>query len=281
MKNIIVAAGLICVFAGVVCAGTISGRVVRDSDGAGIGSVTVYAYDYNTGNYVMGASTDSEGYYSITGLLSGTYRVLAGTWGTPYVSEYYDDVYDWADAAGVVVIEGQETSGIDFGLRVGGTISGRVVSDSDGAGVAGVSVYADDYNTGTPVSGASTDSDGYYSITGLHGGTYGVRADTRGTPYIWEYYNDTQNPANATGVVVTEGQDTSGIDFGLAVGGTISGRVVSDSDGAGVAGVSVDAHDYNTGNTIGGASTDSDGYYSITGVHGGTYRVRAVTRGTP
>jgi hypothetical protein len=255
MRNIILAAGVVCVFAGVVCVGSITGRVTLDSDGTGVRGVWVYAYDYDGWDFVGEASTDSNGYYSITGLLSGTYRVLADTWdmGTPYISEYYDNVYNSSDATGVIVAEGQDTGGIDFGLREGGTISGRVTRDSDGVGVGGVEVDADDYDTGNYVASGSTDSDGNYSIMGLLSGTYRVRVYPWGTPYIFEYYDNVYDSAGASAVAVTEGEDTGGIDFGLGAPDIGDGYEPDDSsDEASVIVVdgSAQAHSFHYGGDI-------------------------------
>jgi len=108
---------------------------------------------------------------------------------TDYIDEYYDGVRDWDDATPVGVIEGQNTSGIDFSLDLGGTISG-VVTDTQGDPIEGAWVVASPtIASGTVYAAAispppfppgggssSTNSDGEYTIGGLATGAYIVSA---------------------------------------------------------------------------------------------------------
>ena len=106
--------------------GRITGRVTRESDNQPIANLWVMAHNYNTGSWGNGAHTNDQGYYEINGLPAGDYRVNVDTWGTDYVSEYYDDTRDWSAAGRVSVTAGQTTANIDMGAETGGTISGYV-----------------------------------------------------------------------------------------------------------------------------------------------------------
>jgi hypothetical protein len=91
--------------------GSISGYVY-DEAGAPIGDASVYAFsDVYPGN---GANTQSDGSYTIEGLLSGNYVVQVTVSG--YVSEYYGDVTDPGLATQVAVNAPDNTPGIDFHL---------------------------------------------------------------------------------------------------------------------------------------------------------------------
>ncbi len=91
--------------------GSISGYVY-DEAGAPIGDASVYAFsDVYPGN---GANTQSDGSYTIEGLLSGNYVVQVTVSG--YASEYYDNVTDQGLAAQVTVNAPDNTPGIDFRL---------------------------------------------------------------------------------------------------------------------------------------------------------------------
>jgi protocatechuate 3,4-dioxygenase beta subunit len=91
--------------------GSISGYVY-DKDGNPISDVSVYAFsDVYPGN---GANTQSDGSYTIEGLLSGNYAVQVTMSG--YISEYYDDVTDPGSATQVTVNAPDDTPGIDFAL---------------------------------------------------------------------------------------------------------------------------------------------------------------------
>ena len=257
--------------------GTITGTVTRDSDGAPVPDLWVTAYDYDTGSS-SSDMTDPNGAYEIMGLCSGLYRVGAFTSGTEYVDEYYDNVFEYQDATPVQVIEGQVTSNRDFGLLVGGRISGTVTRDSNDAPIPGLWVYAEDHATGWGES-AITDANGVYSINKLRPGAYKVWVSTYNTAFMREYYDNALEEQNATPVDVNVGQHVSGIDFGLAIGGTITGTVTRDSDGGPVPDLLVSAYDYDTGSSS-GDSTDPNGTYEIMGLPTGIYRVTVSTYGT-
>ena len=179
-------------------------------------------------------------------------------------------------AVAVAVTETLMTENIHFGLTLGGSISGRVTSDSDGMGIQGVTVWVYDENWNFVRSGW-TDWDGYYSVGGLLTGNY--YAETLNFQnYFDEWYinvpyvEDQFPPVGATAVSVTESSNTANIHFGLTLGGSISGRVTSDSDGTGIHGVTVQVYD-ESGNSVASGWTDWDGNYSVGGLLSGNYYV--------
>ena len=92
-------------------AGSISGYVYSE-EGNPIGDANVYAFsDIYPGS---GANTKEDGYYQIEGLPSGNYTVQVTVSG--YVSEYYDNVTDPANATNVTVNAPDNTPGINFTL---------------------------------------------------------------------------------------------------------------------------------------------------------------------
>ena len=152
-------------------------------------------------------------------------------YGTPYVFEYYNNTYDYNAAMPVDVSVGLETSGIDFALELGGSISGEVTRDSDDQAVSGIQVLVWDYSTGTGFGSYQTLTDGTYTITGLPAGDYRLMVIASGTEYAGEYYDNVTDSNTATQVPVTAGSDTGGIDFSLGLGGSISG-IVRGPDGS-------------------------------------------------
>ncbi len=249
--------------------GSITG-IVTDEDGAPIPNLWVEAYDHSTGDWVSNGQTQADGSYAISCLYTGTYRVYADAWGTDYISEYYDDKLNYEDADPVSVTQGQETTGIDFQLALGGKIKG-VVTDGSNNPIEGLLVYAYDYHTQYWVKDVQTASDGSYAITGLPTGTYAVYIYGNGT-YISEYYDDELIWPNADPVDVIAGQETSGIDFQLALGGKIEG-IVTDINGHSLEGLWVYAYDYHTRYVVEYGWTEADGSYSIGGLYTGTYGV--------
>lgn len=265
---------------GLSLGGIITGAVTRDLDGSPIPDLWVCARDYYTGTGGMAGKTGLNGTYEIKKLLTGTYKVWVDTYNTDYIGEYYDDAPDSSSAAPVNVILGQETSDIDFGLAVMGNLAGTVTRESDGLPISDLRVYATEYYTGSTGGSGVTDANGFYEIKRLPAGTYRVRVDTYNTDYFAEYYDDVVDPCSATPVAVNEGQQTSGIDFSLAIGGRIRGTVTRDSDGAPISGLWVYAYDYETGSWRGSGLTDANGFYEIRRLPTGTYRVQVDTYGT-
>ena len=160
-----------------------------------------------------------------------------------------------------------------------GGISGTITDAGTSAPLANVQVRI--FNSaGGSVGSAWTDASGVYSRTGLTAGTY-YALTSNSLGYIDELYNNLPCPGSSctvttgAGVSVTAGVTTNGIDFGLAVGGTIAGTVTDSGTGAPLANVSVNV--YNTaGSFIGGIATNASGVYAVTGLPTGTHRLRTV-----
>ncbi len=252
-------------FEGVEQPGGIEGTVAGDQ-GDGIPGVWVEAYDPN-GYYLGSAATDSAGNYTLAGITAG--GVFLKTFNTMgYVDEYYDNAFTSSSAKLVRVSPGTVTSGISFRLMAGGFISGKVVRDSDGAAISGVIVDASFPDSEFQKS-ATTDASGQYSLSGVRPGSYHVRTYQSGE-YVNEYYKDARFKAAATLVPVTAGEHKANIDISLALGGTISGRVTSDSDKQGIEGVWIDAYDLQGKYLDIYVRTDSAGRYFLRGMPGGS-----------
>ena len=253
---------------GLVLLRSISGRVTKDSDGTGIQNVNIQVYD-SSWNFSKSISTDSSGNYKVGCFPTGSYYVR--TWNTlGYIDEYYNNVTSQSAATLVNVTQESTTPNINFGLPLGGSISGRVTKDSDGEGIRYVEIWVYD-SSWNFVNYNQTDRSGNYTVVGgLATGSYYVR--TRNTlGYIDEYYNNVTNQSAATLVSVTDETTTPNINFGLVLGGSISGRVIKDSDGT-VLYVGILVYD-SSSNYVGG-STDSSGNYTVWGLLSGNYYVR-------
>jgi hypothetical protein len=249
--------------------GTISGRVARDSDGTGISGVTIWVYD-GSWNSVRSLSTDSSGAYVILGLASGNYYIRTSN-SLGYLDEYYSNALTQSAATAVAVTLGIDTPNINFGLTALGSISGKVTRDSDGSGISGVTIALLDIYGGS-VKSTSTDSSGSYVLSGLESRNYYVRT-SNSQGFQDEYYNNVISQSVATPVGVALATNTLNIDFSLALGGSISGKVTRDSDGSGISGVTVNLLD-GGGSSVKSTSTSSSGAYTITGLPAGSYYVR-------
>jgi hypothetical protein len=255
---------------------TISGRVTRDSDGAGISGILVIAYylmDSDGSQYSDWAYTDDSGNYRITGLNPNTYFYLKTYNDLGFVDEYYNNVDSHPFATSVRAV-----SDADFSLAEGGAISGLVISDSDGAGIPNIRIEAKKYSlyysgeTSYPRS-TRTDATGNYTVTGLATGNYFVRtvdADNHGRG---NQYYDNSSSWGPTPVAVVQGAETGNVDFELPAAGSISGTVTRESDGSPAQLASIVAYDREWGAVAYGIS-GYDGTYSIRGLPPGSYYLR-------
>jgi protocatechuate 3,4-dioxygenase beta subunit len=228
---------------------TVSGTVYNDINGNGsrdagepaLGGWTVYDDLNNTGAFQPGdpfAVTNAQGSYSLSNVGPGIHHIrelpLSGWISTAP-----------AGGAGYTLTtsSGQNITGRDFGdqLLNAASISGTVFHDlnADGVqepgepGLAGWRVFIDANNTGvdTGQQFAVTDAQGNYTLSGLQPGTYTVREVLQAT---W-----LRSAPGSYTVTVSAGQSATGRDFGNYHLVTISGQVVNDTGGQGLAGWTV------------------------------------------
>lgn len=240
--------------------GSISGRVIDQNTQNGLENVRVYASGPSSKN----SETDAEGYYVITDIDPGDYRVYTAFNG--YGDEYYNNVYDDDEATRVSVSYGVATPDINFALIPSGSISGTVTDERTNLPVEGVWVHAN----GTSYKMAKTDVYGNYTITDLNPGEYVVSiTSTQG--FADEYYNNVHAESLATPISVGSDADTPDIDFALNIPGSISGRVLDEVIGQPISGISVCAKPTGWGYTC--VNTGTDGNYMIEGLGAGEYAI--------
>lgn len=266
-----------------VAGGTVSG-VVSDSDvtsgPSGIENVTVAIHEALTGTLVRSAITTASGAFSIGGVPTGAYVAR-----TTNSVGFVDEIYDNLRCAGCPVTSGRQffvttgnaTTGIDFALSRGGSLTGQVQADG-GALLSGVTVLAFDTNNRL-VGSALTNESGNYVFIGLAPGTYFVRTAASPGGHVNELYPDhlcvTCNASLGAPITVTAGATTTAIDFRLAPGGAITGHVrgVASPSPTSLPNVTVSAFDANDG-FVGSALTNALGFYTLSGLPPGSYHIR-------
>ena len=182
----------------------ITGRVTSDGT-TGIANVTVTAGPFDVGmdkyQDIAWAQTDAEGYYDLSGLPAGTFRVQFWDNAGNYLSEHYDDTRNWSEATGVAVSVGGTTPDIDAVLAPASHITGTVTDGTDPIPNIRIAVYTfeDDGQGGGWWNErgewqAWTDAEGHYDLGGLEPGTYriGFRDDS-GT-WATEFWDDKLSP---------------------------------------------------------------------------------------
>ncbi len=245
-----------------VATGSIAGTVTN-ALGTPIAGANVYACCY-----AGSAVTAANGTYVISGLAPGSYVVPVFASG--YAPTLYNGTYNFDLATRVTVTSGSTTSGINFALARGANITGTV-TNALGTPIAGASLLAcRPFITGY-CGDATSAANGTYTIADVAPGSYGVRASASG--YAPTYYNGTYDFSAATLVTATSGATTPNINFALALGGRIAGKVTN-ALGTPIAGSWVSA---NRDTCCGGGSAMSaaDGTYTITSLLAGSYRMQA------
>lgn len=271
--------------------GRINGRIRATGSLAPIPGVVVAAT--RTGEiFSYQAETAADGSYVIEGLSTGSYAV-----GVPELSRWYDNRDDQALADPVVVTAGQTRTDIDITATVviGGcgvdpqsrvNLSGRVVANGQPVEDADVILYTEEEfspkaGPGLPagriyVTETTTNANGIYAFECLDVGTYFVECVPSGTDRLGEWYADADS-AGATALTFIFGGTRTDIDFDLATGSKITGRVTTEGGATGLAFIPVYARNVATGEDFDGL-TESNGNYTIDsgpsgGLRDGNYQV--------
>jgi len=177
-------------------------------------------------------STDSDenGNYTLR-VPPGDYRIVArsGRYSpvSPlYANQFYPGVFDFYSASSVTTSLSAPAEGINFFLREGRTIEGKI--SAYGEPLAGIFVRARSFTT-PAASGGFTNVDGLFSITLVPAPDY--RISTFSLEYTNEFYKEggeggtTTRYDDATLVDIT-GASYSGVEMSLVLGGTINGYVL-------------------------------------------------------
>lgn len=240
--------------------GQISGKVTESGSNP-VAGVLVCAF----GETFSCSFTDHNGEYVVSGLPSGSYKIVfipgseslfGGSGNSNYLVQYYNGKSSQTEAEARLVIAPSVVTGIDAQLQPGGQISGVVTAATGKAPLEGVDVCA---SSGTiTVFGskcAVTNSSGEYKIVGLEEATYTVDfSPPAGADYLRTYRE---------GVSVTVPNETKNIEGELPTGGEVTGMVTDASTHARLAGVQVCATSGESGNC---ASTNATGEYTVSGL---------------
>jgi hypothetical protein len=126
--------------------GTVSGTITDAGTGAPVAGMSVSVVTVQ-GNFVVGATTNASGVYTITVPIGALYYVRTGTTGG-YLAEAFPDVQclsgfcssnDLRESEPCSITSGGAVTGKDLAVARGGTLTGTV-TNSAGAAVANVSV---------------------------------------------------------------------------------------------------------------------------------------------
>ncbi len=230
------------------------------------------AYDLTT------TRSDDSGQYLSGALRAGAYYVKAvPVFPQPYIDEYYDDALEKEDADPVEVVLRQETTGIDFTLRQGGYLAGTVRSAVSGEPLPDIDL--DVYNGLWEWVDYSdhTNSSGEFLIGALPFREYYLRCDpTSDQGYMPQFFDHVFWSIEATLIPLTPVENISGLDFDLAPGGKISGRITRQDQDIPISGIPVEVYSLNLQKLpLHPVTSQADGEYTASGIPGGSYYVKA------
>jgi 5-hydroxyisourate hydrolase-like protein (transthyretin family) len=259
----------------VVCTGGISGTVTGANNGQLLDGVTVIVQLVGS-TFTKNQDTDNNGFYSISGLPAGNYRVRfvpSSSDRDVYLSEYYNNQPDESSASLVAVADGTITPNIDAALDAGATISGTVTGADTQTGLNNVFVYVYDAN-GALVNLVLTNASGAYTTPALRSGSYRLQflPFSDDDTYVSEFYNNKLDLASANAVAATAPNNTPNINAALDLGGHISGTVTATVGGAPLDDVRVTLYT-SDGQEVTDVSTDSSGTYTTIALRSGSYKL--------
>lgn len=221
MKRIVVSAvfSLLIVAPAHAATGTISGTVTDATlaplEGIcvtvqpSVGTLTVLPVGSET-------LTAADGSYTVSLVAPGSNAVSFADCsddGVDHIREYYDDAAEFADSTSVVVLPGENRTGIDASLDLAARIAG-VITDVGGQPLRSVCVEAFGDRGG---SFARTDASGAYELGRLRAGAYRVSFSGYCSGfYAYEFYDDARTYEDAAVLTVFPGQVLTGIDAELA-----------------------------------------------------------------
>ncbi|WP_442789698.1 S-layer homology domain-containing protein [Paenarthrobacter sp. GOM3] len=198
-----------------VAAATINGSVLGGPapgptmSGPGM-SISAIASDGSVAAYTVQESSQTS--YALMHLLPGSYKVQFNRTNghmSPYEAQHYNGIPESAGAANatsIVVAPGQTVAGVNSTVRLGGTITGRLLgSNGTAVGETLVSVYTKD---GSFVTRSGwTAADGTFKVTGLTTGLYFVSAEP-GSESGPIFSGNVTSEANARSISTVVGQNT-------------------------------------------------------------------------
>ena len=173
------------------------------------------------------AVSDTEGRYAVDDLPPGSYHVTVDLPppGQQHVATWYRDQVAEKKATVLTLKDGDTYPNVDFNLRLGGNVSGRVTVDDPEYSLDYKHLHLILSTVGNEIDGFEPRSyelsqEGRYAIVGAPIGRFHLALTS-------EDPNVMLNPGiDVKTLIISEGRDLRDIDFPIRVGGSISGKVI-------------------------------------------------------
>lgn len=218
--------------------------------------------------------TKADGTYLSGALKPGKYYVKAvPIYPQPWIDEYYPDAVEIENAETIDVALAGETTGIDLSLQPGAYLSGTITHAVGGYPLEDVDLDVYDGQWNWVDYSDHTSSHGDFLIGALPFGTYFLRADPSvNQGFVPQYYHLAFYRTAAVSIEISEGTNAEDLNFSLADGGFVSGRVVDAVSGHGLE--SIEIHLLNEDLEflpLHSVITDAQGEYIAHGIPTGNY----------
>lgn len=258
--------------------GSIAGTVT-DSNGAGLAGIDVQLIRDGDSYPTRRTSTDGNGNYRFAVLAPGVYRIEFVDPDGIYAFQFYPNATTLAEAT-LLFIAGDNRTGIDTQLPVGGVITG-IITGTDGVTLD--STQNSLRRMVTPGEWQDWDRTDYiaagpYRFSGLATGLYSVCALGHGWPggSFNECYED-GNYTTATAISVTAGLTTADVDILLGnhnIYTQVKGRVTAE-DGQPLSHALIQSYDADAPRSVHSSTgTTPQGDFRIGFMQGGHYFLR-------
>ncbi|MDQ3010823.1 MAG: hypothetical protein M3X11_09005, partial [Acidobacteriota bacterium] len=248
------------------------------------------------------ATTDAQGWYRLTAVAAGSYRVVA--YAPAHVVE--GNINPFTPGKPVNVAEGETVENINFSITRGGVVTGTV-TDPDGRPVIAETVKAHKLDESGKrqkagamafdLAGWQTDDRGVYRIYGLEPGRYIIAAGASsedamvrmggasgGAYYQRTFYPGATDEAKAKIFEIKSGDEVESVDIKLARAGrdksfAATGRVVEAESGKPVAGMMIGygiTKEASASFGFGNSATNSQGEFRLEGLTPNSYQAFVV-----
>lgn len=264
---------------------SVSGKVTLK--GKGVPGIVVMATenDYRgVGNKpIFRATTDESGNYRISNVPQGKYQIYPRAFAYALEGDHATNP--------VNIEEGETVEDLNFALRRGGVITGKV-TDADGQPLIELPISFTiqvDQNVISSTHGqVVTDDRGIYRAFALRAGKYKVFAGSEGyrlpgpgrqAPFAQTFYPSTTDEAKATEIDVTEGSEIKDIDIVVAIrrekGFKVTGQIVDGQTGKPLPNITYGVRQYYEGgsHSTTGPRSNANGEFRFESLLPGKYAV--------
>jgi hypothetical protein len=193
-----------------------------------------------------GSSTDDRGKFRVSGLVPGTYRVMARWARGNQTPSFYPGRREMSEATVVTVAADTELPNVDFALTPSSRVIAGQILMSDGTRPAGATVQLfarEETNDPRVVSSVNVNPEGQFTVSGLAPGRYDLRVSAAaGYVVVTRHGNQTLAPSVTPSMEFARHEITvadvapATVAIRTAPGSSLRGRVVfeTEQDAAGL-----------------------------------------------